>query len=67
MKIQELHPADRYRHFVQENESGRLGWLGHLVGEESRSMMKLLLAGKPAGKRRQDIPQTWLLEDVENE
>jgi hypothetical protein len=67
MKIQEIHPADRSRHVVQENESGRLGWLGHLVGEESRGVMKLQLAGNPAGKRRQDIPQTWWLDDGENE
>jgi len=52
MKIQELHPADRSRHFVQENESGRPGWLGHLVGKESRDVMKLLLGRNPAEGRR---------------
>jgi hypothetical protein len=67
MNIQELHPSDRSRHFVQETESGRVGWFGHLVGEESRGVMKLLLARNPAGNRRQDIPQRWWLDDVEYE
>ena len=34
---------------------------------ESRNVMKLLFAGNPAGKRRQDKPQTWWFDDVENE
>jgi len=67
MNIQELHPADRAGQFVQENERRRLGGLGHLVVEVSSGVMKLLLAGNPAGERRQDIPQTWWFDDVENE
>ena len=59
MKIQELHPADRSRHFVQENESGRLGWLGHVVGKESGNVMKLLLARNPAEEQRQGKPKMW--------
>jgi hypothetical protein len=67
MKIQELHAADRSRNVVQENESGRLGWLGYLVGKGRRDVGKLLLAGNHAGKRRQDKPQSWWLDDVVNE
>jgi len=48
MKFQELHPADRSRQFVQENESRRLGWLGHMAGKESRDVMELLFARNPA-------------------
>ena len=57
MKIQELHPADRSRHFVQENESGRLGWLGHVVGKENRDVMKLLLTRNPV----QPYSSLWLV------